>query len=322
MYLKLKNMSNKISIPPYVINVLNPILPFSQTVDWGLKKLGIEELHKKGFTGKGVKVGIIDSGCDLSHPDLKIASSQDFTGSGTPEDSSGHGTHVAGIIAAQGNNHGVLGVAPDAEVHIFKGLDGSNGNLKSITTALSSAIDAGMDVINMSLGTTSDSKTLHKLIKKARDKGIMVVVASGNTGKDEDFYPASYEECIAVGAIDNSFQVAYFTTFGDQLDVVSPGAKILSTHLNGGYAVLSGTSMAAPFVTGCLALMKEAGIELTYETITKSTIDIEDPNFDIKSGYGILDPKILILNTKTDVKRNTKSFNLFSNFFCKKKKSV
>jgi minor extracellular protease Epr len=312
-------MANTIFIPPYVVNDTNPIMSFSQTVDWGLLKLDILKLHSQGYTGKGVKIGIVDSGCNLNHKDLNIASYKDFTGSGTAEDSSGHGTHVAGIIAAQGNSYGVIGVAPDSEIHIYKALDGQKGSIKSVTSAISAAIDDGMDIINMSLGATQGTKSLENLCKKAKDKGIIVVVASGNSGAEQKFYPASYEECIAVGAIDESMRVAYFTSYGEQLDVVGPGARILSTHLNNGYAVLSGTSMASPFVSGCLALMKQAGIDLTYDNITKSTIDIESPNFDNKSGYGILDPKLSILGEKTEVPPKKHLIETFASFFCKKK---
>jgi subtilisin family serine protease len=283
-------MAKNVIVPPHIVNDLNPIMTLSQTIGWGIKKLNILDLHQKGFTGKGVKIGIIDSGCDLSHPDLKIQSFKNFTESNSAEDTSGHGTHVAGIIAAQGNNYGILGVAPDAEIHIYKALDGSSGTIKGVIDALKAAIDDGMDIINMSLGTPSEVSGLEKLCKKAQSKGISVVVASGNSGMQENFYPASYDCCIAVGAIDESMKVAYFTTYGQQLDVVAPGAEILSTYLKGSYAVLSGTSMAAPFVSGCLALMKQSGIDLNYKSITESTIDIEKPNLDVKSGYGIVNP--------------------------------
>jgi subtilisin family serine protease len=316
-------MANNVVTPPYIVNLLDPVMPFSQTIDWGLRSLNIQDLHSKGYTGKGVKIGIIDSGCQTDHPDLKIASAQDFTGTGTQDDT-GHGTHVAGIIAAQGNNHGVLGVAPDAEIHIYKGLGGNVGSLKSIANALKAAINDGMDIINMSLGTYSDSKTLRSLCDKAKDKGIILVVASGNTGKDENFYPATYDSCIAVGAIDSSMVTAYFTTYGNQLDVMAPGAKILSTHMNSSYAVLSGTSMAAPFVSGCLALMKSAGVALNYDTITKSTIDILNEGYDIKSGFGILDPKISLGMKATMVSKKesfiSKIKNFLSNIFIFAKK--
>jgi len=273
------------------------MMTFSQTIGWGIQKLNIVDLHQKGFTGKGVKIGIIDSGCDLSHPDLKIQSFKNFTESNSAEDTSGHGTHVAGIIAAQGNNYGVLGVAPDAEIHVYKALDGSSGTIKGVIDALKSAIDDGMDIINMSLGTPSEVSGLEKLCKKAQSKGISVVVASGNSGMQENFYPASYDSCLAVGAIDENMKVAYFTTYGQQLDIVAPGAEILSTYLKGSYAILSGTSMAAPFVSGCLALMKQSGIDLNYKNITESTIDIEKPNLDVKSGYGIMNPSKSITGT-------------------------
>lgn len=294
-------MTKNVIIPPHIVNDLNPIMTFSQNIGWGISKLNIQDLHQKGFTGKGVKIGIIDSGCDLDHPDLNISSFKNFTESNSAEDTSGHGTHVAGIIAAQGNIYGMLGVAPDAEIHIYKALDGNSGSIKGVIDALKTAIDDNMDIINMSLGTPSEVSGLEKLCKKAQLKGITVVVASGNSGLQENFYPASYDSCISVGAIDDNMKVAYFTTYGQQLDIVAPGAEILSTYLDGTYAVLSGTSMAAPFVSGCLALMKQSGIALNYNTIIESTTDIERPNFDVKSGYGIINPTKSILGEEAPI---------------------
>jgi subtilisin family serine protease len=308
-------MPKNVSLPPYVVNVENPIMPLSQTVDWGLRKLNIPKIHENGITGRGVSVGIIDSGCNLNHKDLKIKNAYDFTKSGTPDDSSGHGTHVAGIVAAQGNNHGVLGVAPESEVTIYKALDGSNGTLESVVSAIRAAIDEGMDIINMSLGSPNESKSLEKICKQAQDKGIIIVVASGNSGTKINYYPASYPYCISVGAIDDRMRVAYFTTYGEHLDLVAPGANILSTYLNNQYAVLSGTSMAAPFVSGCLALLKQYSKELTLEEVYKASIDIEAVGVDIKSGHGIINPIELIVDRVDDTTKKS-IFNLL----CKKKK--
>jgi minor extracellular protease Epr len=158
-----------------------------------------------------------------------------------------------------------------------------------------------MDIINMSLGTPSQVSGLEKLCKKAQQQGIIVVVASGNSGLQENYFPAAYDSCISVGATDENMKVAYFTTYGQELDIVAPGAEILSTYLNGSYAVLSGTSMAAPFVSGCIALMKQSGIAVTYSSIIESVIDIERPNFDIKSGYGIINPTKSILGEEIAV---------------------
>lgn len=309
-------MPKNVFIPPYVVNLENPIMPFSQTVDWGLKKLNIQKIHEKGITGKGVKIGVIDSGCNINHQDLKIKNAYDFTKSGTPEDSSGHGTHVAGIIAAQGNNHGVLGVAPDSEITIYKALDGSNGTLEGVISAIKAAMDEGMDIINMSLGSSSSSKSLEKICKQAADKGITIVVASGNSGTKINYYPASYPFCISVGAIDESMKVAYFTTYGETLDIVAPGANILSTYINNQYAVLSGTSMAAPFVSGCIALVKQYSKELTLEEVYKTSIDIESVGVDIKSGHGIVNPvKIILGDIEIDNGIKKSIFNLL----CKRK---
>lgn len=281
-------------LPPYVVLDTNPVMPFSQTIDWGLAKLDIPSLHKRGFTGKGVKIAILDTGCDLDHPDLVIASAKDFTGSGSPEDEVSHGTHVAGIIAAQGNDFGVLGVAPGAEIHIYKVLSTNTGRLSDVANAIYQAISDKMDIINMSLGAAADVSFLKDACKAAAEAGIIVVASSGNSSREQNFYPAAYPYCFSTGAINSALQVSGFTSYGATLEWVAPGERILSTYLRGGYAVMSGTSMAAPWASGAVALMKEAGVSMNYDNLVKSTIDILEPSFDKKSGWGILKPHIAI----------------------------
>ena len=157
-------MAKNVTVPPHIVNDLNPMMTFSQNIGWGLVKLNIESLHKKGFTGKGVKIGIIDSGCNLNHPDLKISSSKNFTESNSCEDTSGHGTHVAGIIAAQGNSYGVLGIAPDAEIHIYKALDGTSGSIKGVIDALKTAIYSSKTTLKTANIAVSGSAVITKII--------------------------------------------------------------------------------------------------------------------------------------------------------------
>lgn len=288
-------MDTPCKIPQYVVNTENPVLPLSQGIDWGLVKLNIKNLHDKGITGRGVNIVVLDTGIDGNHPDLEVASHMDFTGTGI-QDRVGHGTHVAGIISAENNNLGMMGVAFDCNLHSYKVLSTNSGNMADVARAIRTAADNGMEIINMSLGSPANVREVENACKYAYDQGCILVVSSGNSGRNEKFYPAAYDYCLSVGAINSDLKVSGFSSYGQHLDIMAPGEKILSTYLNKGYAVLSGTSMAAPFATACIALMKQAGANISYDAIMKSTIDILDPNFDIRSGHGILDPNKAVLS--------------------------
>ncbi|WP_264739222.1 S8 family peptidase [Cytobacillus firmus] len=220
--------------------------------------------------GKGIKIAVLDTGCDLSHPDLKdrITGGRNFTDDDNSDpnifkDYNGHGTHVAGTIAAHENDAGVIGVAPEADLLIVKVLnkDGS-GQYEWIINGIHYAIEQNADIISMSLGGPADVPELHDAIKAAVKKNILVVCAAGNEGDgddstDEFAYPGCYNEVISVGAINLERDSSEFTNSHNEIDLVAPGEEILSTFLNGKYATLSGTSMAAPHVSGALALIKD-----------------------------------------------------------------
>ncbi|MFC6040783.1 S8 family peptidase [Paenisporosarcina macmurdoensis] len=219
--------------------------------------------------GKGITVAVLDTGCDTDHPDLmdRIIGGYNFTkddggDSLKFEDYNGHGTHVAGTIAATLNNSGVVGVAPEANLLILKvlGKNGS-GQYAWIIKAIQYAIDQKVDIISMSLGGPNDVKALHDVIIEAVNQNILVVCAAGNDGDgkdstDEFGYPGFYNEVISVGAVNLERKSSGFTNSNNQVDLVAPGEKIISTYLNGTYATLSGTSMATPHVSGALALLK------------------------------------------------------------------
>ncbi|MBT2689521.1 S8 family peptidase [Bacillus sp. ISL-47] len=220
--------------------------------------------------GKGIKVAVLDTGCDVNHPDLKdrIVGGRNFTDddSSNPDiftDYNGHGTHVAGTIAAQENDAGVIGVAPEAELLIVKVLNkNGSGQYEWIINGIHYAIEQNADVISMSLGGPADVPELYNAIKAAVKKNILVVCAAGNEGDgddstDEFAYPGCYNEVISVGAISLERDSSEFTNSHNEIDCVAPGEGILSTYLNGKYATLSGTSMAAPHVSGALALIKD-----------------------------------------------------------------
>ncbi|WNS73484.1 S8 family peptidase [Bacillus sp. DTU_2020_1000418_1_SI_GHA_SEK_038] len=227
----------------------------------------------KDSKGKGVTVAVLDTGCDITHPDLKdrIIGGRNFTNDdrGNPDsfmDYNGHGTHVAGTIAASENNNGVIGVAPEASLLIVKVLNkNGSGQYDWIIKGIHYAIEQKADIISMSLGGPNDVPELHEAIKKAVNNNILVVCAAGNEGDgddatDEFAFPGSYNEVISVGAIDLKRRSSEFSNSHNEIDLVAPGEEILSTYLNGKYATLSGTSMATPHVSGALALIKDISI--------------------------------------------------------------
>ncbi len=227
--------------------------------------------------GKGITVAVLDTGCDREHPDLqkRIIGGRNFTdddGSDPTKflDYNGHGTHVAGTIAAQQDNNGVVGVAPEASLLIVKVLNKSGaGQYEWIIKGIHYAIEQKVDIISMSLGGPVDVPELHEAIKKAVANNILVVCAAGNEGDGDDStnefaYPGYYNEVISVGAINHKRNPSKFSNSHNEIDVVAPGEEILSTYLNGKYAKLSGTSMAAPHVSGALALLKNQ-VNNSYE---------------------------------------------------------
>ena len=229
----------------------------------GIRSLNCEKLWNEGYTGKGIKVAILDTGCDINHVCLKdrIVDYRNFTFYGHEKDvsdSRGHGTHVAGIIAGNRVKDGVTGVAPDCELIICKVISKQGGFDKDIIKGLEYAINQGVDIINMSVGGQGDHKTLHDLIKKAVDLGISVVCATGNYGDgDVLLYPAGYEEVIEVGAVDSNDNICKFSSITSKVDIYSYGKDITSTYPGNRYAKLSGTSQATPHVSGVLALLKQ-----------------------------------------------------------------
>ncbi|HEY9855748.1 MAG TPA: S8 family peptidase [Stenomitos sp.] len=222
--------------------------------------------------GAGVTVAVVDTGADLTHPDLqgRLVAGYDATTKGnTPKDENGHGTHVAGIIAASANNGtGVVGIAPEAKVMPVKVLsaDGS-GSDADVADGITWAADHGAQVLNMSLGGPGESQVLEDAVNYALKKGVAVIAAMGNDGTNEMSYPAAYPGVVAVGATDSKDQTADFSQWGEWISVAAPGVQILSTfptyqvNLNDygfpqSYATLDGTSMASPAVAGLAALVK------------------------------------------------------------------
>lgn len=233
-----------------------------QVVPWGVKRINAPNAWQVG-TGKGVKIGIVDTGIDAKHPDLKqnVKGTVDVAGSGGDgTDLHGHGTHVAGTIAAVNNEIGVVGVAPEAEIYGVRAFDKyGRAQISNIVEGVRWCVENGMHVVNMSFGSKDESTSLRMAIDKGLARGIIFVAAAGNSGRDNSVvFPARHPGVVAVSAISQDDRVAGFSSRGPEVDVTAPGDKILSTYKGGRYKTLSGTSMAAPHATGTVAVILSA----------------------------------------------------------------
>lgn len=240
----------------------------AQTLSWGIDRVDAELVWPLGNTADPIRVGIIDTGISLTHPDLQ----QNIKGGintirpgRSANDDNGHGSHVAGIIGAVNNAIGVVGVAPQVDLYAIKALNSTgSGYLSDIIEGLDWAVANNMQILNMSLGTTSDSQAMHDAIIRAHNAGIVIVAAAGNSGGAVE-YPAKYPEVIAVSATDSNNQIAYFSSRGPEVDLAAPGVSIFSSYKGSAYATLSGTSMATPHVVGAAALLLNTPVG-SYDT--------------------------------------------------------
>ena len=229
----------------------------AETLPWGVDRIDAEKVWAV-TTGDLVKVAVIDTGIDVFHPDLKDnikggMSAVAYTAS--YNDDNGHGTHEAGIIGAIDNTIGVIGVGHQIDLYAVKVLDRrGSGYLSDIIEGLDWAISNGMQVVNMSLGTASNILSFREAVQRVNAAGIVQVAAAGNSGGSV-IYPAAYPEVIAVSATDSSDKIASWSSRGPEVDLSAPGVSIYSTYKGQIYKTLSGTSMAAPHVTGVIALM-------------------------------------------------------------------
>jgi type VII secretion-associated serine protease mycosin len=278
-----------------------------KSTPWSLQRILLDELWDQA-TGEGVKVAVIDTGVDKGNPQLKDAlapDGKDFVGKtdGTT-DTVGHGTEVAGIIAARkGDGTGFVGLAPDAKILPLRYTGGENsdekGNSLTLVHAIDYAVDHGADIINIS-SDTKDKKpntALGVAVENAIEHGVIVVAAAGNDGQNgklEKTYPASYPGVVAVAASDRNNERAEFSQSGHFVDIAAPGVGMVSTVPNGGQCVVDGTSFSAPYVSGVLALMKEKyGDAWSNQEIIarlEQTADRPGADKDPQLGWGVVDP--------------------------------
>lgn len=266
---------------------------YGQLYQYSHEKTNVPNAWKSGLTGKGIEIAILDTGI-TNHKDLDIAggvSTVEYTNSYL--DDNGHGSNVAGIIASKDNNEGTTGVASDADIYSVKVLNyAGKGDLMDIIEGMDWAIQKGVDIINVSLGTYSNSATLKAKVDEAVEKGIIVVAASGNTGDTNITYPAKYDNVVAVGATDQNNNRASFSTYGPQVDVVAPGVGIVSTYLGNMYANGNGTSQAAPYVSGILALYSQQYPDKSAKELVQmlydNALDLGAKGKDNHYGHGLV----------------------------------
>lgn len=237
-----------------------------ESVPWGVARVNAPSAwnSEPPDLGAGVDVAVLDTGVDLTHPDLSpnLAAGVNLVDPRrSPADDNGHGTHVAGSLAAALNGLGVVGVAPQVRLHPVKVLDNEgSGTLSGIIKGLDWCVKNGIRVINLSLGSPEGNSTFREAVARTADAGITLVAAAGNAGPDQDTvgYPARYPQVIAVGATTALDSVAEYSSRGPEVTVVAPGDSIRSTWPGGQYRELSGTSMAAPHVSGLVSLLLAA----------------------------------------------------------------
>ena len=270
----------------------------SQFEDYGTGLTNTYDAWNSGFSGKDIKIAIIDSGI-ANHDDLRIAggvSTVNYTSSYS--DDSGHGTHVAGIIGGLNNNYGIKGIAFQSDLYAVKALNQKGeAFISDIIEGINWSIENKMDIINMSIGTQQESSAFQSAIDQAYESGLLLVAAAGNDGtpsglEDTVDFPARYSSVIGVAAVDRYSNRADFSSTGKSVEISAPGVRVLSTYLGEQYGYLSGTSMAAPFVTGQLALLKEAYPHLSNKELRQvlidHTTDIGVLGRDSLYGYGLL----------------------------------
>jgi thermitase len=255
-------------------------------------------------------VGIVDTGIQQSHEDLAgktancggvnnfgvslvviIVGADPTIVNGKCNDDHGHGTHVAGTIAATANNgKGVAGVAFNSPLAICKGLNAQgSGTLQMIANCITWTNQQGAKIISMSLGG-SGSATLQTAVRNATNNGSLLIAAAGNSGNSSVSYPAGYPEVVSVAATDHNDAKASFSQFNADVEIAAPGVNVTSTWLNGGYNTISGTSMATPHVAGVAALIAGAnpsgGPAAWRATLDAAVDDLGTPGRDPQFGFG------------------------------------
>ncbi|WP_049970618.1 S8 family peptidase [Haladaptatus cibarius] len=265
----------------------------AETLPWGVDRIDADVAQTNGYTGAGADVAVVDTGIDADHPDLQanLGNGKTYHGSSW-SDENGHGTHVAGTIAAVNNYSGVGSIAPDATLHAVKALNSyGSGSYSDIAAGIEWAANQGHDVINLSLGG-SKSATIESAVEYAYSQGSLLVGAGGGSGPCSEScvgYPAAEPEVIAVGATNENDGRASFSSQGPEIELAGSGTDIYSTYYDNTYETLSGTSMATAHVAGAAAQVTAAGYSNTdaRQRLRDTAEDLGLPSDE--QGYGLVD---------------------------------
>lgn len=290
-----------------------PVKPSRQynpenTVPWGIKKIYNDETITATNGGANVNVAVLDTGINAKHPDLigRVKDCKDFTRGDTPrsncQDQNGHGTHVAGIIAANGgaDGLGIWGLASQTNVLAYK-VCRNDGTCwaDDVASAINYAAQNGTNIISLSLGGDSESLIIKDAILSAYQKNVLIIAAAGNDGplKGSIDWPAAYSEVAAVGAIASDETILDWSSRGvndgdyivepREIEFAAPGVNVESTWNDGGYRYLSGTSMATPHVSGLAAKIWNGSATSTRELLQTSSRDIWTVGDDTATGFGL-----------------------------------
>lgn len=270
---------------------------------WALQRLLFDEMWAD-TEGQGVRVAVVDTGVDDRNPQLSsaVADGKDFIGSGDgTDDRVGHGTKVAGIIAARpATGVGFTGIAPKATIIPIRQNDNrESGVVATLVQGIDYAIEQQADIINVSQGTTASlqpGSVLEQAVNRALAQDILVVASVGNggaSGEEKATYPASLDGVLGVAASDRNNERAPFSQPGDFVDVAAPGVDVVSTVPVGGHCVDHGTSFAAPYAAGVAALVRAKHPDWTHQEVTwhlERTAERVRPGRDDNIGWGVIDP--------------------------------
>jgi len=299
--------------------------PAAPATEWGLTTIAAPAVWAQGAQGQGIVVAVVDSGALLAQRDLapnlwvnpsEIAGNgidddhdgyvddvngYDFVGrTGTPTDTNGHGTHVAGIVA--GACKAICGVAPQAKLMIIRVLDGqAQGDAATVAQGIRFAVDHGAKIVNLSLAGPDADAPLQNAIEYAGQQGVLVVVAAGNGAANMDArpsYPASFQtpNMLSVAAMGMDGRLGSESDFGRTVSIAAPGQSIVSTSMSGGSEWRTGTSMASPMVAGALADLWSRNPTATWQQLRSAVLTSATPGLQVGSGTLNLPAALDVLN--------------------------
>lgn len=301
---------------------------FSNQVN--LAMINVESAWDIGCYGNDVRIGIIDSGI-YGHSDIKdilLAGYNYYDDNDNTDDNNGHGTFISGLIAAQNNGIGIVGVAHKVKLIPLKCFGaGMNTSLKVILAAIYGAVDDfDCQIINMSFGLVSNPISLAEAIEYAVANGIIIVAAVGNDGNDTVYYPAGYENVIGVGSVNDDKSLSRFSQRNTSVFVVAPGNNVMSCNIFDSYSINSGTSFSAPIVTATIALTKciddTLSLDDVMDLLKTTSDDLGNGGYNSNYGYGLINIKALVykmlenkeifvspIDIESSIKANIKIFN-------------